>query len=75
MQEGKLLSNLLDYRVNERSKYKNYDPYLVMVGELRWQDVEKRVSLTFIQRKENVCVLSLNCGVGVEPGPFLFKIR
>jgi hypothetical protein len=41
---GKLLPNLIDYRVNNRSIYENYEPLRVLLGFMKWTDVPRTLS-------------------------------
>jgi len=40
VQEKRLLENLIEYRQNKNSKYKEYNPLDILLGHRSWQDIE-----------------------------------
>ena len=40
----KLLPNLKDYRVNSRSIFEDYEPTKVLMGKLKWSDINRKFS-------------------------------
>ena len=42
VQEGMLLSNLRDYRINTQSVYEDYDPFDILLGRRKWSDVPEK---------------------------------
>ena len=41
IESNQLRKDLKKYRINEESAFTDYDPYLVLIGRLKWKDVKK----------------------------------
>ena len=41
IESNQLREDLKEYRINEVSAFADYDPYLVLIGRLKWKDVKK----------------------------------
>ena len=42
VREGRILPNLLDYRLNKNTVYTDYDPVDVLLGHRAWSELERR---------------------------------
>ena len=55
MRENKLKENLIEYRINKKLFFEEYDPMDILLGNKKWNDLTKRISLLDQQGKEEEC--------------------
>ena len=54
--EKRILPNLIDYRVNRNSPFKEYDPVSVLTRQIKWSDVPRRVEGEVVSDLEFVSI-------------------
>lgn len=55
VRENVLKENLIDYRINKKLVFEDYDPMDILLGNKKWNDLKKRISLLDQSGQEDEC--------------------
>ena len=55
VRENKLKENLIEYRLNKKLVFEEYDPMDILLGNKKWNDLKKRTSLLDQRGQEDEC--------------------
>ena len=55
VRDNALKENLIDYRINKKLVFEDYDPIDILLGKKKWTDLKKRISLLDQSGQEDEC--------------------